>query len=177
MKFSWISDKILGEINSILDQVGDEEVENLVNLLLKSERIFVSGLGRSGLVARSFAMRLMHLGLKVLVVGDITTPAIGTGDLLIAISGSGETCIIQHIVQKSKELNATILLITSKENASIAEISDHVLVLPDIKEPVLPLKSAFEAATYILLDTAVIIVMDKTGITSGEMMQRHSNLE
>ena len=177
MKFSYISDKILAEIGSILDQVSDEEVENVVDLLLKAQRIFVSGVGRSGLVARSFAMRLMHLGLKTLVVGDITTPAIGMGDLLIAISGSGETCITQHIVQRSKELNATILLITSKEDASMVDMSDYVLVLPVIKEPVLPLKSAFEAATYILLDTAIIMIMDRTGITSGEMMKRHSNLE
>lgn len=177
MKFSWISDKILEEISEILDQVDSDLVEKLVDELLKADQIFITGLGRSGLVARSFAMRLMHLGLRVLIVGDITTPAINKGDLLIAISGSGETSIIQHIVSKSRELEATIFLITSKANASISKMSDQVIVLPNVNEPVLPLKSAFEAAAYILLDSAVIMIMNKTGITPQEMMKRHSNLE
>jgi 6-phospho-3-hexuloisomerase len=177
MEFSSISGRILTEISSILGQVDDEAVEKLVDVLLKSERIFIAGLGRSGLVARSFAMRLMHLGFKSLIVGDITTPSISKGDLLIAISGSGETPIIHHIVTRSREFDATIFLITSKTNTSIAEISDQVLILPGIDKPILPLKSAFEAAAYILLDAVVIMLMTKTGITPQEMMKRHSNLE
>ncbi len=37
-------------------------------------RIFVTGLGRTGLMARGFAMRLMHLGRRVYHVGDVITP-------------------------------------------------------------------------------------------------------
>ncbi|HGJ65095.1 TPA: SIS domain-containing protein [bacterium] len=177
MKFSWISDKILSEISSILDQVDDESVQNLVETLIKADRIFVSGLGRSGLVARSFAMRLMHLGLKVLVVGDITTPAISKGDLLIVISGSGETPIIKHVIERSKESGATIFLITSKADANTISLSDQVIILPNVSEPILPLRSAFEASAYILLDSAVIMIMDKKNITQQDMMTRHSNLE
>jgi 6-phospho-3-hexuloisomerase len=177
MNFRWISDRILTEISSIMNQADDEKVEKLVEAIISSERIFITGLGRSGLVARSFAMRLMHLGFKVLIVGEATTPSIKKGDLLITISGSGETAIVKHIVSKAKELGAIIFLITSKNNTSIGEISDQVLILPEIEEPVLPLKSAFEAVTYILLDAAIIMIMQKTGATSQEMMERHSNLE
>jgi len=177
MNFRWISDRILTEIGYILNQADEEKVENLVKAILSSERIFITGLGRSGLVARSFAMRLMHLGFKVLIVGEITTPSIKNGDLLVAISGSGETAIVKHIVTKAKELEAIVFLITSKTNASIGEISDQVLILPEIEKPVLPLKSAFEAAAYILLDATIIMIMQKTGVTPQEMMERHSNLE
>ena len=177
MNFRWISDRILTEIGSILNQADDEKVEKLVEAILSSERIFITGLGRSGLVARSFAMRLMHLGFKVLIVGEVTTPSIKKGDLLITISGSGETAIVKHIVSKAKELGAVIFLITSKTNTGIGEISDQVLVLPEIEKPVLPLKSAFEAVTYILLDATIIMIMQKTGVTPQEMMERHSNLE
>jgi 6-phospho 3-hexuloisomerase len=177
MSFRWISDRILTDISSILNQADDEKVEKLVEAILSSKRVFITGLGRSGLVARSFAMRLMHLGFKVLIVGEVTTPAIKKGDLLVTISGSGETAIVKHIVSKAKELGAVVFLITSKTNTSIGEISDHVLILPEIEEPVLPLKSAFEAVTYILLDATIIMIMQKTGVTSQEMMERHSNLE
>lgn len=177
MDFKWISAKILDEINSILIQVDEKKVEKLVDAILSSERVFVTGLGRSGLVARSFAIRLMHLGLKSLIVGDITTPAIKKGDLLIAISGSGETPIIHHIVTKAKEAEATVYLITAKGEASISKICDNLVLLPESDKRVLPLKSAFEASAYILLDTVVIMIMNKTGITQQEMMERHSNLE
>ncbi|MDQ1329560.1 MAG: 6-phospho-3-hexuloisomerase [Candidatus Poribacteria bacterium] len=177
MNFRWISDRILTEISSILNQADEEKVLKLVEAILSSERIFLTGLGRSGLVARSFAIRLMHLGFKVLIVGEVTTPAIKKGDLLVAISGSGETAIVKHIVSKAKELGAVIFLITSKTNTSIGEISDQVLILPEIEKPVLPLKSAFEAVTYILLDATIVMIMQKTGVTSQEMMERHSNLE
>ena len=177
MNFRWISDRILTEISSILNQADDEKVLKLVEAILSSERIFLTGLGRSGLVARSFAIRLMHLGFKVLIVGEVTTPAIKKGDLLVAISGSGETAIVKHIVSKAKELGAVIFLITSKTNTSIGEISDQVLILPEIEKPILPLKSAFEAVTYILLDATIVMIMQKTGVTSQEMMERHSNLE
>ena len=177
MNFRWISDRILTEISSILNQADEEKVLKLVEAILSSERIFLTGLGRSGLVARSFAIRLMHLGFKVLIVGEVTTPAIKKGDLLVAISGSGETAIVKHIVSKAKELGAVIFLITSKTDTSIGEISDQVLILPEIEKPILPLKSAFEAVTYILLDVTIVMIMQKTGVTSQEMMERHSNLE
>ncbi len=177
MDFKWISEKILEEIKSILIQVDEKKVEDLVNTILSSDRIFVTGLGRSGLVARSFAIRLMHLGLKSLVVGDITTPSIKDGDLLVAISGSGETPIIHHVVSKAKEAGATVYLITAKSEGSISKICDNIVVLPEPEKRILPLRSAFEASAYILLDTVIIIMMNKTGITQQEMMQRHSNLE
>jgi len=177
MNFKWISENILDEISAILSHVDEEKVEKFVDAILSSERVFVTGLGRSGLVARAFAMRLMHLGLKVLIVGDITTPSIKKGDLLIAISGSGETPIIHHIVNKAKERDAIVILITSKTDSSIGKLSDGVLILPQVDKRILPLKSAFEASAYILLDAIVIMIMDKTGITPQEMMERHSNLE
>jgi 6-phospho-3-hexuloisomerase len=176
-KFRWISEKILAEINSILIQTDEVKVEGMVDSILSAERVYVIGLGRSGLVSRSFAIRLMHLGIKVFIVGDVITPAIKKGDLLLAISGSGETPIVKNIVLKAKELDANVFLITSKTNTSIGETSNQVLILPDIDKPVLPLKSAFEAAAYILLDTVVIMIMQKQGITPQEMMERHSNLE
>jgi 6-phospho-3-hexuloisomerase len=177
MDFKWISEKILDEINSILSHVDEEKISQFVSAILSSERIFVTGLGRSGLVARSFAIRLMQLGLKVLIVGDITTPSIKNGDLLIAISGSGETPIVKHIVTKAKESDATIFIITAKAEGSMSKSCDCMLILPEVENRVLPLRSAFEASAYILLDATINMIMDKTGITQKEMMERHSNLE
>lgn len=62
-----------------------------VELTANARRVFVHGAGRSGLALQMTAMRLMHVGLQVHVVGETTTPAIGEGDLLLTASGSGTT--------------------------------------------------------------------------------------
>lgn len=170
-------DKILGELSSILHQVDEKNAEKLVEEILSSNRIFLVGMGRSGLVARPFAMRLMQLGLQTYMVGDVITPAIREGDLLIAISGSGETGITHHIVSAAKSSGSRVFLLTARTLSSIGRISDLVLVLPNAPEPVQPLGSAFEGAAHIFLDSVVILIMEKTGITQQQMMKRHSNLE
>jgi len=177
MKLPELSDKILAELGSILHQVDEESAEKLVEGVLSSDQVFLAGMGRSGLVARSFAMRLMQIGLPVYVVGDVTTPAIGKGDLLIAISGSGETRITNHIASAAKSSGASVFLLTARTTSRIGNISDLVLVLPRAPQPILPLMSAFESAAHILLDAVVTLIMEKTGVTQQEMMKRHSNLE
>ncbi len=177
MKLPELSDRILGELNYILHQVDEKSAETLVERVLSSNRIFITGMGRSGLVARPFAMRLAQIGLQAYLVGDATTPAIGQGDMLIVISGSGETKITHHIASTAKSFGAYVSLLTSQTESKIGDISDLVLVLPNAPEPVLPLGSAFEGAVHILLDAVIILIMEKTGVTQQEMMERHSNLE
>lgn len=152
-------------------------MDEFVDGILSADQIFLTGMGRSGLIIRPFAMRLMQIGLPVYIVGDATTPAIGNGDLLIAISGSGETKITQHIASRAKALGAKVFLLTINEKSNIGSISDLVIALPDSTQPVLTLKSAFESAAYIFLEAIVIMIMEKMGITQDEMMKRHSNLE
>jgi len=177
MKFSELSDRIMGELGSVLRQVDEEDVEKLVANILSSTQVFIAGMGRSGLMARPFAMRLMQMGFPVYLVGDATTPAIGHGDLLMAISGSGETKMTYHMAGTAKRLGADVFLLTSQAKSNIGDIADQILVLPNAPQPVLPLKSAFEGAVHILLDAVVILIMERMGVEQQEMMKRHSNLE
>ena len=61
------------------------------------------GAGRSGLVAKAFAMRLMHLGFTAYVVGETITPAMRPKDLLVIFSGSGRTKTIADIAETARE--------------------------------------------------------------------------
>jgi len=177
MKLSELSDKILGELGSILHQIQGERVEKFLDGIISAKRIFLTGVGRSGLIIRSFAMRLMQLGFHVYIVGDVTSPAISDKDLLIAISGSGETKITHHIVTKAKSLGAKVFLVTIYEKSSIGNISDLIISLPNSPNPILPLRSAFENAAHIFFEETVFLIMEIKGITQDEMMTRHSNLE
>ncbi|MBD3184523.1 6-phospho-3-hexuloisomerase [Candidatus Poribacteria bacterium] len=177
MNFPKITNSIIKEIKSSLNQVSEDRCIDLVKSITSSERVYLTGMGRSGLVARAFAMRLTHVGLTVHVVGDVTTPAIDENDLLVVISGSGRTDVSRHIAYKAKSAGAEVFLITSQNDSEIGNLADSVLVIPVIIESVQPLGSPFEDAAYIFLETLVIMIMKTLDVTQNDMMLRHSNLE
>src|SRR3954469_18485535 len=104
---------ILKEIETVLSQVEEDQLQELAAQLQKAKRIFVIGEGRSGLMAKSFAMRLMHLGVAVFVVGETITPAIGKGDLLVAVSGSGTTKSVVWTAEKTQSLGCRVIAVTT----------------------------------------------------------------
>ena len=94
---------IMGEIECVVSKVEKEEIDRVVNLIRKDRRIFVAGEGRSGFSAKGFAMRLMHLGYTVYVVGETITPALREGDLLVGVYGSGKSISVIDAARKAKE--------------------------------------------------------------------------
>ena len=137
---------------------------------------------------RAFAMRLMHLGLDVHVVGDATTPSLASGDLLVIGSGSGETASLQGLARKA-QLGAEVALVTIVPDSTIGKLADPVIRLraPSPKaargqgEPaaasIQPVGSLFEQGLLLLLDIIVMRMAVAGGITSEQMFQRHANLE
>ncbi|WP_026223278.1 bifunctional 3-hexulose-6-phosphate synthase/6-phospho-3-hexuloisomerase [Methylosarcina fibrata] len=172
---------ILGKVHSILSETEDDYPEQLTKMLDKAKRIFVSGAGRSGLVCRFFAMRLMHSGYDVSVVGEIVTPSIKKGDLLIIISGSGETEQLIAFTKKAREVGAKIVLITAKSGSTIGDMADAVLLMgkPDQYGKVvgMPMGTIFELSTLSFLEALVSHLIHEKGIAEEEMRTRHANLE
>jgi len=109
---------IAANVQAIADEIDYSEVKTLVTDILAAQqnqkRLFVMGAGRSGLVVKGFAMRLMHLGFNVYVVGETVTPAVETDDLLIVISGSGETKSINEMSALAKAKGTRLAAVTSK---------------------------------------------------------------
>jgi 6-phospho-3-hexuloisomerase len=179
----WVHDD-LDEVNAILALVTDKSAEEMVRAILAAQRIYVLGLGRSGLILRMFAMRLMQIGLNAHVVGDATTPAIGVGDLLIALSGSGRTETVVALARKAKGYGAQVLAITSNLATPLAEVADMTLIVPadsvktDVATPTrLPLANALEQAMAIVLDCVGAMLAERCAQDNAAMMRRHANLE
>ncbi|MFN3979982.1 MAG: 6-phospho-3-hexuloisomerase [Caldilinea sp.] len=179
----WIHDD-LDEVQAILALVSDESAEAMVRAILAAQRVYVLGLGRSGLILRMFAMRLMQIGLNAYVVGDATTPAIEPGDLLIALSGSGRTETVVAMARKAKGYGAQVLAITSGPATPLAELADMTLIVPaksvktDVAAPTrLPLANALEQAMTLVLDCIGAMLAERRGQDNAAMMRRHANLE
>ncbi|WP_143800270.1 SIS domain-containing protein, partial [Oenococcus oeni] len=81
--------QVLQEITTVMDDVDEKQLQAVEKIISKEKRIFVLGAGRSGLMAKGFAMRLMHIGYTVYVIGETITPSIAAGDVLVSVSGSG----------------------------------------------------------------------------------------
>lgn len=172
---------VIDKIKSILEATNDTYDRVLTDYLDQAKRIFVSGAGRSGLITRFFAMRLMHSGYDVSVVGEIVTPSIKSGDLLIIISGSGETEQLVAFTKKAKEIGAKILLISAKDESTIGDLADETLQIGRTEQygkvRGMPMGTVFELSTLLFLEATVSHLIHDKGIPEEEMRSRHANLE
>ena len=172
---------IFDKIKSILDATDDNYDQQLTTILDQAKRIFVSGAGRSGLIGRFFAMRLMHSGYDVSVVGEIVTPSIKAGDLLIVISGSGETEQLVAFTKKAKEIGAKIVLISAKDESTIGDLAELTLQIGRNEQygkvKGMPMGTVFELSTLLFLEATVSHMIHDKGIAEEDMRARHANLE
>ncbi|MCX2430499.1 6-phospho-3-hexuloisomerase [Pedobacter sp. GR22-10] len=174
-------------LNENLKLAKDIDLESLVPLIgyiQQSPRIFIVSAGRSGFAMRAAAMRLMHLGLQVYIVGDTTTPAINQEDLLIAASGSGTTSGIVRAAEKAVSIGAKLVTLTADPNAALAKLADHVVYIPAAgKEEHGSGKSAqyagslFEQFLMLLMDAVFQSLWKLDGTPAAALYQRHANLE
>jgi 6-phospho-3-hexuloisomerase len=182
-----IARQILDEIDFVLSSVDMQEVDALVNAIVTSHTVFVYGLGREGLVMKSFAMRLAHLGVPTGVVGDMTTPPIGQGDLFLVSCGPGYLATVDALVGVAGNAGARVAMITAQPAAALPRRADQLLVLPAQtmaqREPSQgsqgsqAMGSAFEQALWILFDAVVPTLQARLHQTAEQMRARHTNLE
>jgi 6-phospho-3-hexuloisomerase len=182
-------------LNEIVDRLDKEAIKAMVQKILEGESVFLMGAGRSGLVAKAFAMRLMHLGFSVYVVGETTTPSVQPQDVVIAISGSGETRSIADLGKIVKDIGSTLITVTSKKESTLGIIADIAMILPsktkndldaggylernmrgDFKK-VPPLGTSFEITSLIFLDSIIAQLIMLTGASEAELKSRHTNIE
>jgi len=176
---------VLGEIQAVADRIDDAQLCELATALTAAARIFVTGEGRSGFMAKAFAMRLMHLGLPVQVIGETTTPAVGAGDTVVAVSGSGTTCGTVRVAEQSKTVGASIWAVTTDPASPLGALADHLLVIPaatKYRRPeeaptVQPLSSLFDQATHISLDVVCLLIADRRGVDNSTAAKAHANTE
>ena len=167
------------EVLETVANIEQKEIDLAVERIIGSKRIFCAGCGRSGLIMRTLAMRLMHLGLISYFVGEVTQPSIREGDLLIIGSSSGKTSSMLSIAQRSRQLGAQVAAFTSRAGSPIADIADAKIVIPsrEIMASVQPGGNLFEQSLFITCDTVAITVKNVLGISEATMDYNHTNFE
>ena len=175
----------LAELAGVFARVPDDAADPLVDALANAKAIALQGLGREGLQMRGLTMRLFHMGLPAHVVGDMTTPPLGEGDLLVVSIGPGRLATTETLMRIARDAGAKVALVTAQPQGPAAANADIVTVIPaqtmaDDQGPtgsVLPMGSLFETAQMIFFELLVLKLRDRIGETPETMRARHTNLE
>ncbi|MCJ7698834.1 6-phospho-3-hexuloisomerase [Candidatus Bathyarchaeota archaeon] len=192
------AEEIVACIKISIEELDMKSVEKLLKSLLgsKDKKIFTVGMGRSGFVARAFALRLMNLGFNVYFLGETITPAAEKGDLLIAISGTGTTKMVLTASAAARDIGARVIAITSFPESPLGKLADLVVEVKGrtkagtpkekdyltrqimgVGEPLTPLGSIFEINSMVFLDSLIVELMHRLGSTEADMKRRHATLE
>jgi 6-phospho-3-hexuloisomerase len=177
--------EIINELKRSVDLVADDEAELLVNGILDSHKIFVAGAGRSGFMGKSFAMRMMHMGINSYVIGETVTSTYEKDDLLIIGSGSGETKSLVTMAEKAKSIGGKIAVVTIFPESTLGELADFTITIPGAPkdqsdndyQTIQPMGSLFEQTLLLFYDAVILRFMEKKGLDTNKMYGKHANLE
>ena len=171
----------MSEIDDVIKAVDVQNVEEFTSFFDRSKRIFVDGEGRSGFMAKSFAMRLMHLNYTVFVVGETINPALSSEDVVVVVSGSGESANVVTTAKKAKQIGCQVVAVSSKKESTLASFSDFVLIVPGAirtsdktqRKSIQLLSSLFDQSLHIILDAACLYISRRDGISNEKANDKH----
>jgi 6-phospho-3-hexuloisomerase len=175
----------LSDAGGVVERLDPAAFEAFARAIAGARRIALHGLGREGLQMKGLAMRLFHLGLDAHVVGDMTTPPVGLGDLLIVSAGPGYFATVDALMKIARDAGAKTAVVTAQPVGGLALAADHVLHIPaqtmaddrGAKPSILPMGSLFELSMMLVFELLVLRLRDLTGESPETMRARHTNLE
>jgi len=186
--------EVVRHVEDIVEGLNEKQINTMITAIQEADKVFMLGAGRSGLAAKAFAMRLVQLGLTAYVIGESVTPAMTDKDLLIAVSGSGETKSIVSAARVAKGVGSKVLAVTSYPRSRVGRVSDIKVVIKgrtkiDIEKDHLkhqiigthstltPLGTLFEDTVMIFFDGIIAKLMTDLKKDEREMKSRHATLE
>ena len=165
-------------VGEAVARIPPDVVQKTVGILLKAPEIFVYGAGRSGIVGRAFAMRLVQAGLAAFVIGESTTPIVRAGDAVFILSGRGESQSSIQTANIVRREGAQLVVLTGRSTSKLAHAANLAIPLEfpdDSEQPVLaPLGTLFESASLLFTDALVTAIMEARGETEESMRRRHA---
>jgi 6-phospho-3-hexuloisomerase len=174
-------DVILREVAAILPRISEESSKAFCRELARSKHVYITGVGRSGLVVQAFGQRLMHLGFDVHLAQEVTAPAIERRDLLVACSGTGTTLLPLYMARKARRIGARVVSLTARSKSPLARLSHLTIIVPAPldrgAETSQPARSLFEQCLFLFLDSVILTAMHELRIPGRKIRRRHANLE
>ncbi|WP_425359275.1 SIS domain-containing protein [Aureimonas flava] len=174
------------ELATVANAIDDVAVDEACRRVASARHVCVYAGGREGLQVKGFAMRLFHLGRAVSVVGDMTVPALGPGDLFFVVCGPGEISTAVALVGVARTAGAQVVVVTAQPEGRVPRMADFVLTVPaqtmaddqgDAATSVLPMGSLFEGALFVLFEVMVLKLKTLLDVSPEAMRANHTNME
>ena len=177
---------LIEEHSKVFEAQDVTDIEKFMAAVMSAKRLFVVGAGREGIAARSFAMRLMHLGKETYWLWDDITPGMGKGDLFIVINGSGKIGHIDYLVDQARLTGADIAVVTGAPLERTPSLADTTLFIPAcvykgtdsrVITSTQPMGNLFEQHLFLLFDIIIMMLERKMALSHDQMEARHRNIE
>ena len=169
---------LLENLARVLAVDRSKEIAETVDIVVSAKNFFVYGVGRSGLAARAFAMRMVQLGIDCYFIGETITPVVADGDAVLIVSNTGATMSANQVANIARRVGAKVIAVTGIRTSKLAHASNVVLLLQanggQDQPRLAPLGTLFEDACVVLLDGVVAQVMDRLGQSEADMRARHA---
>ncbi len=168
-------------IDAAADRLDSASVETALKLISDCDgKVIVTGVGKSGVIAQKIAQTLTSTGTVGIFVhpSDALHGSLGVvkdGDVIIALSNSGETDEILAIMPTLRQRKVSVIAIVGNVDSSLARQSDVVLDASVDKEAC-PLNLAPTTSTTVALaigDALAMTVMQSRGLTAEDFAANH----
>ncbi len=178
MKISEPAQYLVDQVSKVINEDHEDLVQKALEVIVKAPKIFIYGVGRSGLVGKAFAMRMVQLGLRVFFIGETITPIVEPDDVVIIVSKTGGTMSAIQTANIARRVGACVISITAERRSKLSHASTFVLPLETGKgkkaSRYAPLGTLFENAAFLFLDSFIPLLMEKLGQTEDDMRNRHA---
>ena len=167
---------VLKNITNVLSTIELQKVQKTVSLIDIKKQIFVYGAGRSGLIGKTFAMRLVQLGLTAYFIGETITPLVKKDDIVFLISNTGETKSTLLVATICKNIGANVVVITSSKESSLSSYGDIVFEINPMNGDtnLAPLGTLFESSVLVFFDSLITQIMQHLNEDETSMRNRHA---
>lgn len=177
-----VLDTILDEIHGVIQRMDEHDIERARDVIQQGLRVYATGEGRSGFQARSFAMRMMHIGYTSYMMGETICPSMHEGDVLLAISGSGTTRKTVEDAQAAARMGVRVIAVTSKPESPLAQCAQAVIVVPgrvkgEAGGSIQLLSSLFDQSVHIALDALCLLISQRDHVSDAQANANHANVE
>lgn len=178
MTLKQASDYLLERVGRLFQEDYEVPVQEALALVAAAPKVFVYGVGRSGLVGKAFAMRMVQLGLRVFFIGETITPIVEPKDVVVIISRTGETMSAIQTANIVRRVGGYVVAVTARPHSKLAHAASLVIPLAEERDreanKYAPLGTLFEEGAFVFFDSFVSLLMEKLGQTEEDMRKRHA---
>ncbi|MBM3628552.1 MAG: 6-phospho-3-hexuloisomerase [Alphaproteobacteria bacterium] len=176
---------LLAEVEEVFARMAPDAAATLAGELVAARRILLHSAGRTGLVLRGLTMRLFHAGLDAHMVGDMTAPPVGAGDLLLVNASTGDLPSGVAHATAARAAGARVLVVGAVGTGAVVDLAHRFVLLPgqtmrddmtSARPSAMPMGSQYELALAVFFEIVVLEVMRMRGLGFADLRARHANL-